>query len=72
MEMNVAKKQGDVNLMVTIPNKDDARSKSTSECEMLNYFCNMITMIQEVHVKLNPRLPWNKQHSTGSLFSPAN
>jgi hypothetical protein len=57
MEKNAAKKQGDVNLEATIPNKDNARSKSTEECLMLNYFCNMITMIKEVHVKLNPRLP---------------
>jgi len=30
-------------------------------------------MRQEVHVKLNPRLPWYKQHSTRRrLFLPAN
>ena len=37
MEMKVAKKQGDVNLKENISNKDNARSKSTEECEMLNY-----------------------------------
>jgi len=31
----VAKKQGDVNLKATISNKDNARSKGTEECEML-------------------------------------
>jgi len=56
MEMNLAKKEGDVNFKATIPNKDNARSKPTEECEMLNYFCNMITVTQDVHVKLNPRL----------------
>jgi hypothetical protein len=70
--MNVAKEQGDVNLKATILNKDNARSKSTEECELLNYFFYFITMIQDLHVKLNPRLPWHKQHSTRRLFSPAN
>jgi len=68
----VAKKQGDVNLTSTIPSKDNTRSKSTEAFEMLNYLCNMITMIQDVHVKLNLRLPWHEQHSTRRLFSPAN
>jgi hypothetical protein len=62
MEMKKKKKEGDVNLKTTIPNKDNARSKSTEECEMLNYLCNIITMIQDVHVKLNPRL-----HGTSSI-----
>lgn len=25
-------------------------------------------MMQHVHVKLNPGLPWQKQHSTGRVF----
>jgi len=29
-------------------------------------------MIQDVHVKLNPELPWQKEHSSRKLFSPAN
>jgi len=29
-------------------------------------------MMQDVHVKLNPGWPWQKQHSTRRLFSPAN
>jgi hypothetical protein len=29
-------------------------------------------MMQGVHVKLNPELPWQKQFSTRRLFSSAN
>jgi hypothetical protein len=29
-------------------------------------------MLQGVHMKLNPELPWQKQHSRKRLFSPAN
>jgi len=33
----------------------------------------MIKIMQGIHVKLNPRLPWRKQQSTRRiLFSPAN
>jgi len=29
-------------------------------------------MMQDIHIKLNPGLPWQKQHSTRRLISPAN
>ena len=35
---NVAKNLGDVNRKATVPNKDNARSKATEECEMLQLF----------------------------------
>jgi len=34
----MVKKQGDVNLKATIPDKDNARSKATEECDVLQLF----------------------------------
>jgi len=34
----MVKKQGDVNLKTTIPDKDNARSKATEECDLLQLF----------------------------------
>jgi hypothetical protein len=47
--------------------------KQLAYVEYFNYLGSMIIMMQGVHVKLKPELPWQKQHSARRrLFSPAN
>ena len=38
--------------------------KPLQNVEYFSYLGSMITMMQDVQVKLNPGLPWQKQHST--------
>jgi len=47
--------------------------KPLQKVEYFNYLGSMITLMQDVQVKLHPGLPWQKQHSTRRrLFSPVN
>ena len=47
--------------------------KKTENVEHCNYLGSMKEMMEDVYVKLNPRLPRKKQNSTGRrLFSPGN
>ena len=63
--MRISRKPSPIHIMID--------QKPLQNVEYFNYFGSMITMIQDVQVKLNPGLPWQKQHSTRRrLFSPAN
>jgi hypothetical protein len=43
--------------------------KLVENVEEFNYLGSMITMMQGVHEKLRPSLPWQKQHSTATYTS---
>jgi hypothetical protein len=45
--------------------------KDKKELEYVEYFSYFGSMITN-DAKLNPVLPWQKQHSTRRLFSPGN
>ena len=63
--MRISRKPSPIHIMID--------QKPLQNVEYFNYFGSMITMIQDVQVKLNPGLPWQKQHSTRRrLFSPVN
>jgi hypothetical protein len=71
MEINV--KKGNENLKATIPNADYGGSQQTGECEMF-CLCSLTTSDARcrLHVKSNPGLSWQQQHSTRRFLSPAN
>jgi len=47
--------------------------KQLENVECFKYLGSMLTMMEDVHVKLNPGLPWQKLHSARRrLFLPAN
>jgi hypothetical protein len=43
--------------------------KKLEDMEYLNYVGSIIAKMQVVHVKLNPRLPWQKLLSTEKILS---
>jgi hypothetical protein len=43
--------------------------KQFQNMKYFNYLSCIITSDANVHVKLNPGLPWEKQHSTERLFT---
>jgi hypothetical protein len=68
IEMNVEKNWGNDNLIATILNTDYDRSRATREYGIFQLFGE-----QDVHMKLNLGLTWQKQNLTvRRLFSPAN
>jgi hypothetical protein len=73
MEMNVEKIKVVRISGQPCPIKIIIDQKQLKNVEYFNYLGSMITMMQGVHVTLNPELPWQNQHSTRRrLFSPAN
>jgi len=71
MEINV-KKYDNENLKATIPSADYGGSKQTGECEISDLCSLAIDARCRLHVKSNPGLSWQQQHSTRRLSSPAN
>ena len=73
MEMNVGKTK-----MMRISRQSSTIQtvidhKHLENVEYLNNVSSMTTVMQDVHLRLNPGLPWQKQHSTRRrLFSQAN
>jgi hypothetical protein len=65
---------GNENIEATVRNTDYGRPKTNGKCGVFQIFCvARQQMVLDVHVKLNPGLSWQKQHSTNRrLFSPAN
>ena len=62
------------NIEATVCNTDYGSSKTKGKCGIFQIFSvAWYQMMLDIHVKLNPGLPWYKQHSTRRrLFSPAN
>jgi hypothetical protein len=73
MEMNVEKTKAMWISRQPSPIKIMIDQKQLETVEHFNYLSSMITNGAGVHLKLSPRLPWQKQHSTRRrLLSPAN
>jgi hypothetical protein len=73
MEMNVEKTKVMRISGQPSPIKIMIDQKQLENVEYFNYLGSMITNDARFTLKLNPELPWQKQHSTRrKFFSPAN
>jgi hypothetical protein len=73
MEWKCGKNEDNETLKATIPSTDYGRPGTTGDCAIFQLFGQPDQQIvQDIHIKLNPALPWQMQHSTRRLFSPAN
>ena len=63
--MSISRQPSPVTIMI------DQKQLENVEC--FKYLGSLLTNVQDVHVKLNPELPWQKLHSARRrLFLPAN
>jgi hypothetical protein len=70
IKMNVGKTKGMRISRQPSPIQIMMGQKRTEKWHISNIWLAWKQMMQDVHVKINPELPWPKQHSTRSPFSP--